>query len=99
MGGEEPPEVVSTAPLELDRVAQRVLLDGRELKLTAKEFALVWLFAQNPGRVLPREVIEKEVWGGSVRGRTLDTHVSRLRRLLPPGAIQTVVRVGYRFDL
>ena len=91
--------MVSIGPLELHRIDRRVVLEGRELNLTAKDFALLWLFVQNRGVVLRRREIEKEVWGGSVKGRTLDTHVGRLRRLLPPGAIRTVVKVGYRFDL
>ena len=91
--------MVSVGPLELHPGERRVVLDGHELKLTAKDFALLWLFVQNRGVVLGRRVIEKEVWGDSVKGRTLDTHVGRLRRLLPPGAIHTVVKVGYRFDL
>jgi DNA-binding response OmpR family regulator len=74
-------------------------LNGRRLELTNKEFQLLTLLARNPGRVLRRGRIGEEVWGGEIPGRTIDIHVSRLRRHLPVGAIETVIRVGYRFTL
>lgn len=72
-------------------------IGGERLDLTYKEFLLLALFARNPHRVLVRDRIAHEVWGGEARGRTIDIHVSRLRRRLPPGWIETVTRVGYRF--
>jgi DNA-binding response OmpR family regulator len=86
-------------PLSIDPAEFIASLDGNHLSLTPKEFGLLTLFARNRGRLLRRDVIEREVWGGHASGRTIDIHVSRLRRMLPPGAIQTVVRVGYRFVL
>jgi DNA-binding response OmpR family regulator len=86
-------------PLSIDPAEFIASLDGNHLNLTPKEFGLLTLFARNRGRLLRREVIEREVWGGHASGRTIDIHVSRLRRILPAGAIQTVVRVGYRFVL
>jgi two-component system, OmpR family, alkaline phosphatase synthesis response regulator PhoP len=73
--------------------------DGVVLDLTHKEFQLLSLFARNHGRLLDRDRISKEIWGGKAPGRTIDIHVSRLRRLLPKGAIETVIRVGYRMVL
>ena len=86
-------------PLSIDPAEFIASLDGNNLNLTPKEFGLLTLFARNRGRLLRREVIEREVWAGHASGRTIDIHVSRLRRILPAGAIQTVVRVGYRFVL
>ena len=74
-------------------------VDGRRLRLTRKEFQLLVAFASNPGRVMRRDRLADEVWGGEASGRTIDIHVARLRRHLPPGAIETVIRVGYRFVL
>lgn len=74
-------------------------LRGERLLLTPKLFRLLVLFSQNPGRLLRREVIADEVWGGDAAGRTIDVHVARLRRRLPEGAIETVIRLGYRFRL
>lgn len=67
------------------------------LPLTHKEFLLLASFARNPHRVMVRDRIALEVWGGEAPGRTIDIHVSRLRRRLPEGWIETVNRVGYRF--
>lgn len=69
------------------------------LELTNLEFRLLTLFSRNAGRVLDREHISQQVWGGRARGRTIDIHDSRLRRHLPPETIQTVVKVGYRMVL
>jgi DNA-binding response OmpR family regulator len=74
-------------------------LKGERLRLTRKEFLLLVLFARNPGRLLRRDRIAAEVWGGHAKGRTIDIHVARLRAKLPPGSISTVIRVGYRFTL
>jgi DNA-binding response OmpR family regulator len=73
--------------------------EGRELKLTYKEFKLLELLANYPGRLLTREIIRTEAWDGDAPGRSVDISVSRIRKQLPPGAIKTVVRVGYRLVL
>lgn len=72
-------------------------LGGNRLDLTYKEFLLLTSFVRNPHRVMVRDRIALEVWGGDAPGRTIDIHVSRLRRRLPEGWIETVNRVGYRF--
>jgi two-component system, OmpR family, alkaline phosphatase synthesis response regulator PhoP len=81
-------------------IAERsATLDGVSLDLTPKEFDLLVLFAANPGRLLRRDRIAREVWGSAVPGRSIDVHVARLRRRLPSRSIDTVVRLGYRFVL
>jgi len=67
-----------------------------------KEFGLLKLLAQNPGRVQSREKILDAVWGYNYYGesRTVDVHIRRIRKKLGPGAddyIDTVIGVGYRF--
>lgn len=92
-------DVIVAGPLRIlpdDLVAT---LDGERLHLTYKEFQLLALLARSPGRLLRRERIAAEVWGGRALGRTIDIHVARLRSRLPPGAIETVIKVGYRFAL
>jgi two-component system alkaline phosphatase synthesis response regulator PhoP len=74
-------------------------LNGERLVLTSKEFELLVLLASNPGRVMRRDRIAREVWGSQAPGRSIDIHIARLRSRLPDGAIETVVRVGYRFSL
>ena len=94
-----------TRDLRLDLGARRVWQGERELELTAKEFDLLALLATNAGRVVTREQIAREVWqtrwlGGS---KTLDVHVSSLRRKLgddptDPRYLTTVRGVGLRFE-
>lgn len=73
--------------------------EERELRLTYKEFKLLELFVTHPGRLLTREFIRTQAWDGEAPGRSVDISVSRIRKQLPPRAIKTVVRVGYRLTL
>ena len=72
-----------------------------EIDLTATKFKVLTLFAQVPGRVFTRSVLMDVIWGQDYYGvdRTVDTHVSRLRRKLGRFGehIETVHGVGYRF--
>jgi DNA-binding response OmpR family regulator len=86
-------------PLELDRRQRRVRLDGTEMALTAKEFDLLALLAEDPGAVYEREQILEQVWDPHWFGptKTLDVHVASLRKKLgDPGWIETVRGVGFR---
>jgi two-component system, OmpR family, response regulator RegX3 len=85
--------------LELDRRQRRVLVDGTEVVLTAKEFDLLALLAEDPGAVLAREQILAQVWDPHWFGptKTLDVHVASLHKKLgDPGWIETVRGVGFR---
>ena len=85
--------------MELDRRERRVHVAGRALVLTAKEFDLLALLAEDPGAVLARERILEHVWDQHWFGptKTLDVHVAALRRKLgDPGWIETVRGVGFR---
>ena len=86
-------------PIRVDPGAAIATLDGERMELTPKEFALLMLFVSNPGRLLRRKYIGAIVWGGDAPGRTIDVHVARLRNRLPAGAVETVIRLGYRFVL
>ncbi|MBV9164863.1 MAG: response regulator transcription factor [Solirubrobacterales bacterium] len=88
-------------PLELDPLARQVWLNGREVKLSKKEYALLRALAGDPTRVFTREELLRGVWGYRSMGitRTLDSHASRLRRKLSAGDERFVVNVwgvGYR---
>jgi two-component system, OmpR family, alkaline phosphatase synthesis response regulator PhoP len=79
-----------------------VRFNGREPKLTLKEFNLLKLLVQNQGRVQSRDKILDAVWGYNHYGesRTVDVHIRRIRQKLGEGAnkyIDTIVGVGYRF--
>ena len=76
-----------------------VRLDGVEMTLTAKEFDLLALLAEDPGAVFARDQILERVWDPHWFGptKTLDVHVASLRKKLgDPGWIETVRGVGFR---
>lgn len=103
-GGEKSDEL-SLGPAVLDTVNCRAFLDGQEVKLTPTEFNLaVCLFSQ-VGKLLSREYLLREVWGveATLDTRTVDMHISRIRKLLKVGphmgyCIKTVYRHGYRLE-
>ena len=80
-------------------------MNGAEIKVRKKEFALLELLLSHTGRVLTREQLIDRVWGSDYVGdtKTLDVHIKRLRTLIEdkpkePRHITTVRGVGYRFD-
>lgn len=99
------PEVLSAGAAALDLATRRLLLPSGEQDLPKKEFEVLQLLMQRPGRVVPREEFLDEVWGFAWAGdtRSLDQHVRRLRRRLEadPEAptIEAVRGVGYRLVL
>ena len=93
------------AGLRVDRDARRAYRDERELELTTKEFDLLALLMSRPGVTFTREQIMASVWDEHWWGstRTLDTHVSTLRKKIgddtdPPAIIVTLRGVGFRFE-
>lgn len=87
--------------LVVDRNKRQVLLGDREIELTAKEFDLLAVLAEEPGKVFTRQELFTRVWDpvwvGT--GKTLDVHVGSLRKKLEdPDLIQTVRGVGYRLN-
>jgi DNA-binding response OmpR family regulator len=86
-------------PLRIDLRAHRATLAGGELELTPKEFDLLKLLAAEPGVVVSREQILRDVWHTTWYGssKTIDVHVASLRRKLGDADwIQTVRGVGLR---
>ncbi|MCL5996746.1 MAG: response regulator transcription factor [Chloroflexi bacterium] len=89
----------------LDTISRRVFVEGREVKLSHKEFELLATLMRNKGAVLSREFLITQVWGYDFDGdtRTVDVHVRWLREKLErdpshPLRLQTVRGVGYRID-
>ena len=89
-------------PLVMDLGRHTVLDEGREVKLTAKEFMLLQYLLQHRGRVLSRDLLLGDVWGYRYTGgtRTVDVHVRRLREKIPvlATALGTVKQFGYKLD-
>lgn len=89
----------------LDTVSHRLLKEGVEVPLTSKEFRLLELFLQRPGRALTRDCIMNAVWGNSVMvtARSVDRCVTTLRGKIEPEPhrptfIHTIREIGYRFE-
>ena len=79
-----------------------VMMAGRRVPLTYKEFQLLVLLASNPGRVYTREALLSQVWGYDYLGgtRTVDVHIRRVRsKIEDPDHtfVETIWNVGYRF--
>lgn len=92
-------------PLKIDFSTYEVLVRGKPVKLTLKEFELLRVLVQNPNRVLNRDQLLDRVWGGEtfVTPRTVDVHIRRLRKAVEkddrkPKWILTLRGVGYKFD-
>jgi two-component system response regulator RegX3 len=98
-GRQEPRDTLVAGPLEVDVPARRATIEGRELQLTAKEFDLLALLASEPGIVVDRQRILREVWDTTWYGssKTVDVHVAALRKKLgDPTLIETVRGIGLR---
>ncbi len=90
--------------LELDSGTRDVTRDGRKLRLTAREFDLLFFLASNPGHVFSRDQLMTSVWGYSsaLDTGTVTVHIRRLRAKIEsdpanPAHLETVWGVGYRF--
>lgn len=106
-GAADGPDHPAAMGVRLDPGARRAWHGDAELELTAKEFDLLWVLVREAGRVVSREHIMREVWdakwGESTPTKTLDMHMSWLRRKLGddahhPRYITTVRGVGFRFE-
>ncbi|HEY7055986.1 MAG TPA: response regulator transcription factor, partial [Vicinamibacterales bacterium] len=88
------------ASLAIDVDRHTVHVDGREVRLTAKEFLLLLYLMQHRGRVLSRDLLLSDVWGYQYTGgtRTVDVHIRRLRDKVPllADAIVTIKQFGYK---
>ncbi len=86
--------------ITIDYDKYQVLVDGKEVSLTHKEFQLLYYLMKNQGIVLSRNQIMNEVWGFDYEGetRTIDVHIRTLRLKLGDAGkhIQTVRNVGYK---
>jgi two-component system response regulator RegX3 len=97
------PERDEIGNFTIDRPARRVLVDGQDVKLTAREFELLSYLVAHSGRVQSRDVILQHVWGVDFMGdrKTVDVHVRWLREKFAgrvPFEIVTVRGAGYRLD-
>ena len=89
--------VLHVGDLELDTAARRARWKGREVALSAREFALVETLAERPGAYFSRAQLEDRLygWGEEVGSNAVEVHIHALRRKLDPSVIRTVRGLGY----
>lgn len=99
---EDDSHIVRAGDIQIDTTSYEVTLRGRRIGLTFKEYELLKLLAENPGRVFSRYALLNQIWGYEYFGgtRTVDVHIRRLRSKIENAEhnfIETIWNVGYRF--
>ncbi len=96
-------DVLEAGGIQLNKAAHIVLIDGRQIDLSYKEFELLTYFMENKGLALSREKILNSVWNYDYFGdaRTIDTHVKKLRSKMGEkgNLIKTIWGMGYKFEV
>jgi DNA-binding response OmpR family regulator len=98
--------IVEVGPLRIDYVRFEAKIGPHELRLSRKEFELLWALASEDGRAFCRDEFIERVWGSGyyIDARTVDVHIARLRTKLKAVSgetpcIETVGGIGYRLRL
>ena len=97
-------ERIAFERIAIDAATREVTKDGEQIRLTAREFDLLWFLASNPRRVFSRDHLMARVWGyeAAMDTGTVTVHMRRLREKVEddpsrPAHLETVWGVGYRF--
>lgn len=92
--------IIQVENLILDYEKYEVKLHDKSLDLARKEFEILWLLVEKPGKVFSRDEIYRNVWGSDVivGNRTIDVHISKLRHKLRNHFIKTIKGVGYKIE-
>jgi len=98
-------ETIDAGVLRIDLSCRRVFVRGEEIALTAKEYDILRMLAEHPGRVYTKAQIYEHIWGEDAFGdlSTVQVHVRRLRTKIEqrpdePELLTTVWGIGYRFE-
>ncbi|NIM92307.1 MAG: hypothetical protein GTO18_01145 [Anaerolineales bacterium] len=98
--------VLEVGKIRLNLAQRKVYSMGKEARLTPKQAKLLEVFMLNPGRLLTRKSLIRQVWQTDYTGdtRTLDVHMSWLRQAIEPDPnqpifLKTIRGMGYRFDI
>jgi DNA-binding response OmpR family regulator len=105
LSGEKERRQLEYGPYRLDIEGHRLYVNNQHVELTQREFELALFFFRNAGRLLSRSYLLESVWGHNteINTRTLDTHISRLRKKLLLGPengwqLKSVYHHGYRLE-
>lgn len=97
--------MLHSGALRIDKEAKQVFLEEKELALTVKEYELLVLLAENPGKTMNKEFLFNQIWGvdSFSENQTLTVHIKMLRDKIEenpkePKRIKTVWGVGYRYE-
>ena len=97
-GGKTAENAIKIAGIELDLEKKRLTLDGQREDLTPIEFQLLYMLLRNPGRIFDRDQILDFIWRDiTVTERTVDVHITRLRKKLGDYGKYLVTRKGYGY--
>ena len=96
-------DIIEAGGITINKAAHNVIIDGKEVELSFKEFELLTYFIENKGIALSREKILNNVWNYDYFGdaRTIDTHVKKLRGKMGEKGdlIKTIWGMGYKFEV
>ena len=97
--------ILGSGELSIDKDTRQVFLRHKELTLTGKEYELLLLFVENPGKTLHKDFLFEKIWGmdSFSENQTLTVHIKTLRDKIEedskhPKRIQTVWGVGYKYE-
>lgn len=93
------PENTNPRSVSCDRAALSCKVDGKDVKLPRKEFEILALMLENPGRIFTREELMQHVWPENVVvvERSVDVHINRIRSKIAPYGKNIVSRSGYGY--
>lgn len=98
--------VIESGDLRLDCDSRSLYIEGKAVNLTAKEFDMLELLVNNPGKVYGRDALLKTIWGADYPGdaRTVDVHIRRMREKIEKNAsepkyVHTRWGVGYYYSV
>lgn len=97
--------IISSGSIQIHTDSRKVYIDGNEVELNVKEYELLLLLVNNPGKTLHKDYIFGQIWGmdSFSENQTLTVHIKMLRKKIEenpkePKRIQTVWGVGYRYE-
>jgi two-component system OmpR family response regulator len=93
-----PNPIITHGELDIDLASRSIHRNGKPVQLTAREWALFDAFLARPGQLLSKTQLEDKLYahGAEIESNTIEVHVSRLRKKLGAGVIQTERGMGYR---
>jgi two-component system OmpR family response regulator len=95
-----PNPLVKIGELEIDIAARTIMRAGKTVTLTAREWALFEAFLQHPGNLFSKSQLEETLYtfDAEIESNTIEVHISRMRKKLGAGVIETVRGMGYRLE-